>query len=214
MDQLPRSVIIDPPWPYARASRHAKLKGYVSQEGNAQYATMSMEDLYSLPVSDVIDAREGYLFLWTVGPFIHEALRCMAAWGFDYKSQLCWVKAKGDGKAFSYSGYGVGYWFRGDHELVLVGKRPKAKSIRTNARSIILAPRGKHSAKPEALHDLVVRHFPGPYLEIFGRRAVAGWHVIGNQAPGCPGTDIQDALAAIFQKGLPQAQVPAHWLDL
>lgn len=46
-------------------------------------------------------------------------------------------------------------------------------------------PRGKHSAKPEAFLDLVEQVSPGPYAELFGRRARFGWdYPIGDQALG------------------------------
>ena len=43
------------------------------------------------------------------------------------------------------------------------------------------APRTKHSAKPEAVRDLLERAGPGPYLELFGRKEVPGWAVWGDQ---------------------------------
>jgi N6-adenosine-specific RNA methylase IME4 len=49
-------------------------------------------------------------------------------------------------------------------------------------------PRGAHSAKPEAFLDLVERVSPGPYLELFARRARLGWDTWGNEALG--GSDL------------------------
>lgn len=43
-------------------------------------------------------------------------------------------------------------------------------------------PRGKHSEKPEASIDLFERMSPGPYLEMFARRARMGWDYWGNEA--------------------------------
>jgi N6-adenosine-specific RNA methylase IME4 len=192
-----KTLIIDPPWPYDRASKHEKLSGYVTQDGNTQYATLSIEDLKALPISDVMDAETAYIFLWTVGPFLPDALDCLKAWEFEYKSYLCWFKAvqhPTDPKYFRPSGYGVGYWFRGDHETVLVGKRKGAKSIRTNERSVFSAKRTGHSVKPDNVHKIAEKHFPGPFLEIFGRRPYNGWTVLGNDAPGHEGEDIRDSL--------------------
>lgn len=46
-------------------------------------------------------------------------------------------------------------------------------------------PRGEHSAKPEAFFDLVEQVSPGPYAELFARRARFGWdYPIGDQALG------------------------------
>lgn len=43
-------------------------------------------------------------------------------------------------------------------------------------------PRGEHSAKPEAFMDLVETVSPGPYLELFSRRARLGWQTWGNES--------------------------------
>lgn len=45
-------------------------------------------------------------------------------------------------------------------------------------------PRGEHSAKPEAFIDLVEQVSPGPYVELFARRARFGWDYWGNESLG------------------------------
>jgi N6-adenosine-specific RNA methylase IME4 len=45
-------------------------------------------------------------------------------------------------------------------------------------------PRGPHSAKPEAFLDIVEQVSPGPYLEMFARRARFGWDYYGNESLG------------------------------
>jgi N6-adenosine-specific RNA methylase IME4 len=45
-------------------------------------------------------------------------------------------------------------------------------------------PRGKHSVKPEAFLDLVEQVSPGPYVELFARRARFGWDYWGNESLG------------------------------
>ncbi len=47
-----------------------------------------------------------------------------------------------------------------------------------------LWPRGEHSAKPEAFYDLVEQVSPGPFVEMFSRRARLGWDTWGNEALG------------------------------
>jgi N6-adenosine-specific RNA methylase IME4 len=39
-----------------------------------------------------------------------------------------------------------------------------------------------HSAKPEAFLDVVEQVSPGPYLELFSRRARLGWDTWGDEA--------------------------------
>ena len=170
-----RTAIIDPPWPYQRVSSHPKLFGFADQK----YKLLSIDDLKALPVGSFVD---GYVFLWTVGPFLKEGIELLEAWGFDYVTQMCWYKN---------TGLGVGYWFRGDHELVLVGKKEGNPSVKTGMRSIFAAPRMRHSQKPDVIHELCERSFPGPYLELFGRRSRPGWTVVGNEAPS-DGNDIRN----------------------
>lgn len=45
-------------------------------------------------------------------------------------------------------------------------------------------PRGEHSAKPDAFLDMVEQVSPGPYLELFARRARFGWDYWGDQSLG------------------------------
>lgn len=45
-------------------------------------------------------------------------------------------------------------------------------------------PRAAHSAKPEAFLDIVEQVSPGPYCELFARRARFGWDYWGNESLG------------------------------
>ena len=48
---------------------------------------------------------------------------------------------------------------------------------------MIHAPRGEHSEKPDEVHDIIERALggKGPFLELFGRKHVDGWKVLGNR---------------------------------
>jgi len=45
-------------------------------------------------------------------------------------------------------------------------------------------PRGAHSAKPDAFLDIVEQVSPGPYVELFARRARFGWDYWGDESLG------------------------------
>jgi len=49
--------------------------------------------------------------------------------------------------------------------------------------TVLLAPRGRHSAKPEELQARAERLSPGPRIELFARRARERWVCWGNQCP-------------------------------
>lgn len=192
--------IIDVPWAYERTSDHEKLRGYSTDH---EYPSLTTEELAKLPIGEMMN----YLFMWTTGPFMEDAYKLIRAWGFKPITSLYWVKCTEihpGGIAFppelTHEGveenkfkfkpeYNVGYWFRGCVEPIILAKRPGVPSIRTPFIGL-LSPNAGHSRKPQTLHQLCESHFPGPYIEIFGRRATPGWTVLGNEAPG-DGADIR-----------------------
>ena len=116
------------------------------------------------------------LFLWATAPMIEDALAVMQAWGFEYKSQIVWDKEIA----------GTGYWFRNQHELLLVGTRGKvpAPAEGTQWPSVIRALRRAHSEKPERALELIEDYFPTlPKIELYGRgESRPGWDAWGNEA--------------------------------
>lgn len=193
-----RTVVIDPPWPYQRASSHGKLHGYTASasEREHHYEPMSLEALAALPIGKAV---HGYLFLWTTGPFIPAALDLIKAWGFNYVTALYWVKRTSNGKL----AFGPGFWYRGAADPILLARSPGVPAIRTHERNIILggdenenafeALRLKHSAKPEKFQEHVESHYPESWLELFARRQRPKWTCLGDECPG-DGGDIRESL--------------------
>lgn len=197
------TIIIDPPWEYSAASNHKKLRGYAIGE-EREYDSLSTEDLRNLPIAN----RANYLFLWTTAAFTEAAYSLVRSWEFEPITSIYWVKTSKKLKILSSSeddidekniclvpSYGVGYWFRGCVEPIIVAKKKKAPSIRTNYVGL-LSPVLNHSRKPNSLHELIEDRFPGPYYELFGRRARNGWTILGNEAPG-DGEDIRNSIHRI-----------------
>ncbi len=105
-----------------------------------------------------------------------QALEVMAARGFDYKSHVIWRKDK----------RGTGYWFTNWHELLLVGTRGDipAPAEGDQWASVIEAPRGRHSEKPEIFYRLIEAYFPSlPKIELNARTRREGWDRWGLEAP-------------------------------
>jgi N6-adenosine-specific RNA methylase IME4 len=72
---------------------------------------------------------------------------------------LVWAKPK----------TGTGYWFRARHELLLVGARGNipAPAPEMQFDSLIEEKTTRHSAKPEAFHELIETYFPTlPKIEL------------------------------------------------
>ncbi len=207
------TAIIDPPWDYTPApgtAENKKLSGYVhNKNGDEKYkGTIPTERLKMLPIEKLVG---GYVLLWTTMPFIKDALALLDCWQFPYITGMCWAKYAlatstqpqmfGEEDAFvNGHGYGgVGFWFLGNHELLLVGKRKGWPSIRTGYSSLIVEKKTRHSQKPDNVHALCEDIFPGPYLELFGRRARAQWTVLGDEAPG-DGNDIFDSTSNLLRE--------------
>lgn len=205
--------VIDPPWPYTVApGKESKsegtgiLSGYVQNHDRAQnqYPTLSIEDLSALPISNLIG---GYCLLWCVSPFLLQGLELLKKWGFEYITNLCWAKYNLERirKGELSGGYGgVGYWFLGNHEFILLGKKPGFPSIRTGQSSLFVEKKTKHSAKPPNIHRLCESFFPGPYVELFARGCNfdrTKWTLFGNATTQMPddekppqGKDIREEL--------------------
>jgi N6-adenosine-specific RNA methylase IME4 len=180
-----RTVVADPPWPYetSKTGRFAIPKPLedVGQQGVEQmgYSTMSMDDLKALrpPAED-----NAHLYLWTTNSFLVEAHDLARAWGFKPKTMLTWGKVQPDGRPSMKTGY----YFRGATEHCLFCVRGSLKLQTSEGMpTLYLWPRLPHSVKPDAFYDLVEKVSPGPYLEMFARRARLGeWSYWGNQSLG------------------------------
>jgi N6-adenosine-specific RNA methylase IME4 len=102
------------------------------------------------------------------------ALQVIAAWGFAYRSGFSWHKDK----------IGTGYWNRNQHELLLIATRGRIPAPPPEARvsSVISAPRGRHSQKPQAVYEMIERTYPDlPKIELFARARRDGWRSWGNE---------------------------------
>lgn len=201
------TAIVDPDWPYTvapgmknisdvkDADQKGRLSGFTrnrdeTQNQYLQKKALSIDELKDLPIGKVVG---GYVLLWTVGPFLinGNASEILRAWGFEPVSIVTWAKYDlKEGHGYG----GVGYWFLGNAEFCIVAKRDGFPSIRTGKSSLIVEPKTRHSAKPTNIHDLCESRFPGPYLEIFGRKDRPGWTVIGNEAPSTAGADVRESL--------------------
>lgn len=158
-------LYVDPPWRYEHAPDDTRAI-------ENHYPTMRLDEIKALKVPA---ADHAVLFLWATSPKLAEALEVMAAWRFDYRTSLVWVKDR----------IGMGYYIRGQHELLLVGKRGDLPVPEPSDRpaSVIHAPRLEHSAKPEVVYQLLERMYPTRTLvELFARQSRPGWAAWGNQA--------------------------------
>lgn len=171
------TILADPPWP-VRGGKNGKSGWSKSVSPHTHYQLMSVKEIMALPVHKLAE-NNAHLYLWVVNGMLLDGLRVMESWGFRYVNNICWGKT---------SGYGIGQYWRGEHELCLFGVRgrlPYARDSitghRKQSRSLILANRGKHSEKPEEVRRRIEIVSPGPYLELFARKKTKGWDSWGNE---------------------------------
>jgi site-specific DNA-methyltransferase (adenine-specific) len=156
---------------------------------------MSLASICKLPVARLA-ADDAALFLWATYPVIREALQVIEAWGFTYKSiAFQWLKIYPSGKPF----FGLGRWTRGNTEPCLLATRGKPHRVANDVSQVVLtdelivAPLGKHSAKPPETRDRIVKLMGDvPRLEMFARDRVPGWTPWGNQVPAAATTPDYD----------------------
>ena len=164
-------VYADPPWRLEPYSRETGL----NRAADNHYPTMARDALFDMEVMRTAPAKDCVLFCWATVPMLEDALEWMAEYGFAYRSHCVWVK----------TAIGTGYWFRNQHEVLLVGVRGDvpAPAPGTQFSSVIEAPLGEHSAKPAAFAEMIEELFPSlPALELFARGPRLGWTVWGNEA--------------------------------
>jgi N6-adenosine-specific RNA methylase IME4 len=172
-----KTILADPPW------RFQNKTGKVAPEHRRlnRYGTMELPAIKNLPVAQIA-ADTAHLYLWVPNALLPHGLEVMAAWGFQYKSNLIWHKVRKDGGS---DGRGVGFYFRNVTEIVLFGVRGKnARTLAPGRRQVnLLATRKReHSRKPDEQYAIIESCSPGPYLELFARGARPKWTVWGNQA--------------------------------
>lgn len=161
-------IYADPPWSFEVYGEGGK-----NRSAENHYPVMDLAAIKALPVPAASDA---VLFLWATGPMMPQALEVLRAWGFEYRSQLVWVKPRA----------GTGYWARSSHELLLIGVSGDvpAPAPGMQPESVVEAPLGRHSEKPEIFAEIIEKMFPNlPKVELFSRSPRPGWAAMGNEMP-------------------------------
>lgn len=167
LTELDRFAVLyaDPPWRYEHSVT-------TTRQIENHYPTMTVDEIKKLEVPAADDAA---LFLWVTSPKLTEGIDVLEAWGFEYRTSAVWIKDK----------IGMGYYFRQQHEWLLVGKRGSLPVPDPEDRpsSVITGERVEHSTKPDMVYELIERMYPlHTKCELFQRRPRSGWLGWGNQA--------------------------------
>lgn len=158
-------IVIDPPWDYSDVGDQD-----VAGRSAPKYSRMSIENIAKLPVQlHALD--DAHLYLWTTNRMLPRSFELIEEWGFRYITMLTWCKPV----------IGLGNYFRSSTEHVLFGVRGRLPLLRADASTHFLAPRGKHSTKPDDFYALVESCSPAPRLEMFARREREGFVSWGSE---------------------------------
>lgn len=159
-------IVIDPPWPMEKIERDVR-----PNQSAFDYPTMSEKQLAEMPMPA---ADACHLWLWTTHRFLPMSLRLLEAWGFKYVCTFVWHKPGG------FQPIGLPQY---NCEFTVYARRGSPQFIDTKAFPVcFVAPRGKHSEKPEAFYDVVRRVTAGRRIDIFNRRDIEGFDVWGKEA--------------------------------
>lgn len=169
-------IYADPPWEYSNV---------LPQWGAAElhYPTMPIQELCTYKDSSgtrIQDkfAENSVLFLWVTNPFLRDAFQVIDGWGFEYKTNLVWVKTE-------LKHPGSGFWVRGRHELLCIcskGSFVPDQAGKEPIGSVFEAPVGEHSEKPDVVYNIIEKMYPeGKHLELFARKERNGWTSWGNE---------------------------------
>lgn len=176
-------IAMDPPW-----AEHGG--GKCKRGADKHYSLMKLPEIIRV-VSGVLRGRvadDAHLWCWYTDNYLPHALQLVDALGFRYVRTMQWVKAVPCGRegllpAWSLQCFGLGQYLRGQHEGCIIAVRGNGRGLVQygDVGSVVLAPKGKHSEKPQAAYDKIERVSPGPRFEMFARQPRAGWDVWGNE---------------------------------
>jgi N6-adenosine-specific RNA methylase IME4 len=165
-------IYADPPW-YQRGGGKSK------RGADKHYPIMKEAQITRVMKSYLTDRvdDDAHMYMWVANNHLPEAVRIIEELGFRYITNLCWTKPS----------FGLGRYFRGQHELCLFATKGSGWKVRThlnNVSSLIgegFLPKGRHSKKPDAMYELIEDRSMGPYLEMFARNTRPGWDSWGDE---------------------------------
>jgi N6-adenosine-specific RNA methylase IME4 len=169
-------VLLDPPFRFAAWSAAGESKSPQRQSRQS----MSLEEIEALPIKKIA-GPDCWVLAWIPLPYVRAVPRLFDAWGIPLSGPgLTWIKTNRDGSIFK----GTGFAFRANNEIVWLGRIGAPQRLDRGVSSVIVAPRGRHSAKPVQQYARIERlaGFDKVLVELFARgsKLPAHWHAAGD----------------------------------
>lgn len=165
-------IMADNPWSFDNWSEAGEEKN-----AKSHYECVPTEKLAALPVGHLA-RRDCWLFQWATHPMLKDAIEVTEAWGFKVVTSGVWVKRGESGKI----AFGPGYVLRCSSEPFIIAKMGNPPTFSKSIRTVIEAPRRRHSEKPLEAYRMCERLFGDvPRLSLFDRKTLPGWTMFGDQ---------------------------------
>ena len=158
-----KTIYADPPWLESGG-------GKIKRGADKHYSLMKTQDIKNIPVHSIAN-DDCWLFMWVTNNFLKDGLDVMDYWGFRYITNIVWAKDR----------FGIGYYFRGQHEICLFGKKGQIKPESRSESTLVTAKKSKHSKKPEEFYQKIEALNSGDKIELFARNTREGWDSWGNE---------------------------------
>lgn len=173
------TILLDPPWPERGGGK--SVRG-----AQRHYPLVAVRDMPSLIRKSTAwrPADACSVWMWATVNHLDDALWLMRMLGARYITNVVWVKGERDNNGVRLQHGGLGQRFRIGHEHLLYGRIGNVPKPPPESRlpSVLVAPRRRHSQKPEESFRLIETHDPpGLRMEMFARTPREGWHSWGNE---------------------------------
>lgn len=175
------------------------------------YDRMSLAEIYACGPEILRVANPScHRWTWVTEPFISDAIHMLTLQGFDIKRWFVWVKTTeglnpklGGCEQFTreeleialrvmlaigipgkpYPRAGGRYWGKTCCEFLILSTNDRSFQIenRKKESQVFFGPSSRHSAKPDAAFETILRNSPGPRLSMFERSLRDGFYCWGRE---------------------------------
>ena len=162
-----KTILADPPWPEYGS-------GKSKRGADRHYPLMKVREIKDLMKKELlgkIDFSGSHFYLWVTNNYLPDGLEILNYLGYRYVTNIVWVKPS----------FGLGQYFRGQHELCLFGVIGKLPIKSRNVASVIKEKKRRHSEKPKKIYSIIEAVSYPPRLEMFAREKLEGWDIWGNE---------------------------------
>lgn len=162
-------ILADPPWSYDDEKPFTAASNSFSTLGPEEIIKIWKDDL---EMENHL-TPDAVLFLWATAPNRPTAHKLIEATGFEYKTELIWLKPRTVFGAYSQCA----------HENLLIATRGSLTPVKKLKSTFEGKPWARlHSAKPDVAYEIIEQMYPDLLkLELFARRYRAGWKSWGNE---------------------------------